>query len=260
MKELFKARCSSLGTLMQVSGLTDKQLETLSGLLLKPKLTELQSISVREMEFKRDNPELLQGAKTMLNDWFAYSVGHDKDYPFLKEAQKGVMMEDAAIEITDNVIFGGVGLVKNKEKKENDFIQGTCDVSYEDYVIDQKAPWNSKTFFSKAMDSVENNYLWQLKGYSILFNKPRAILSYTLVNTPTWACLNASYNNRKLDDIEFESTYDDIPEAERVIAYEIPILEKDEKDIEMAVLRCRDYLAFYESLIKSRLGVVIEYH
>lgn len=255
MKE-FKAHCSSLGTLMEVTGLTDKQLEKVAEYSIKPKLTDKQSAELADLIHRRDNPDLMVGAKTLLRTWYAYKKGLDKDNIFSKETQKGVVMEDTTIELLDDVIFGSQGLVKNKEFFNNDYIQGTPDVIGEDFILDAKSPWDSKTFYNKLSESVDNDYIWQIKGYCVLKNKSRGVLGYGLVNTPTYAHLMASFQGRLFDTMEFESTYEHIPEAERVIAYEIPILESDENKIEEAILRCRDYLTWYESLVKERLGTV----
>jgi hypothetical protein len=255
MKE-FKAHCSSLGTLMQLTSLTDKQLEKIAEYSIKPKLTEKQSQELKELTHRRDNPELLVGAKTMLREWYAYQIGKDKDRIFSKETQKGIVMENTTIELLDDIVFGSQGLVKNIEFSSNDFIQGTPDVIGDDFILDAKSPWDSKTFYNKLTEPVDTDYIWQIKGYCVLKNKSRGILGYGLVNTPTYAYLQASYHNRPFDEIVFESTYEHIPESERVIGYKIPILESDEKEIEVAIKRCRDYLVWYDSLVKKKLGTV----
>ena len=254
--ELYKGRCSNLGTLLQMSALTEKQLETLAELTIKEKLTDKQKETWQDLKFKHENPTLMQGAKTLLNDWYAYNKGLDKEYSFIKETQKGIMMEDKGIEFFDDFILGGVGLIKNTERKENDFIQGTCDIQYNDFTADIKCPWDSKTFYRKVTDTIDKDYIWQGKGYSILYNKPKAYLSYILLDTPTWSCLQASFKGIRLDQIEFESTYSHIPENERIFIIEIPILESDETTIIEGVKIARDYLTEYDSLITSKLGKV----
>lgn len=252
----YKARCSQLGTLLQMSALTENQLATLAELTIKEKLTEKQAETYKQLKFKHENPELLQGAKTLLNDWYAYQKGLDREFQFIKQAQKGIMMEDVGIEFFDNFILGGVGIQKNTEQKSNDFIQGTCDINYDDFTTDIKLPWDSKTFYSKVTETVDKDYIWQGRGYSILYNKPKAYLAYILVDTPTWGCLQAHSRNIKMDVIEFESSYSHIPESERIYIVEIPITEKDESEIISGVKIARDYLKEYDSFIQSKLGKV----
>jgi hypothetical protein len=258
----FKARCSSIGKIVNLTSLTDKQLEDVAKYSLrehiigKGELTDNQKEELKRLKAKRDNPELMTGAKTFLRDWFAYKVGLDKGTVFSKEMQKGIIMEDSTIELIDDVIFGSQSLIKNLNKFENDFIDGTPDVIGNDFILDVKSPWDSKTFYDKIIEEVNNDYVWQLKGYCLLANKEKGVLGYGLVNTPTYACLMASFQGKRLDQLDFESTYEHISESERVLAYNIPILSTDEDKIKKAVLMCRDYLNWYEGLIKEKLGNV----
>lgn len=261
MKE-FKGRCSSLGTLIQVTSLTDKQLEDIAKYEVREKLegkaglTDNMKAELDRLRNKLANPELIDGAKTLLREHYSYKIGLDRGRIFNESIQKGIMMEDESIELTDRVIFGEVGLVKNPEFKSNDFIEGTCDIKHEDWVLDTKTALDTKTFHEKALTKPTEKQIWQLKGYAILYKKSKAILVHTLVNTPTWACLKASHSGRSFDQIEYECTYEHIPEAERVIAYNIPIETTDEVQIEKGIGMCRDYLTWYDGLIKSMIGNV----
>lgn len=261
MKE-YKGRCSSLGTLIQITSLTDKQLEDIAKYEVREKLegkaglTDNMKAELDRLRNKLANPELIDGAKTLLREYYAYKKGLDKGRGYVKDIQKGVLMEDFTIELVDDVIFGSQGLIKNEKHLSNDFIQGTPDVIGDDFVLDVKSPWDSKTFLNKITEKVDIDYVWQLKGYCWLTNKARAILAYGLVNTPTYACLMASFQNKKFEQIEYECTYEHIPEAERVIAYNIPIETTDQVQIEKGILMCRDYLTWYDGLIKSMIGNV----
>lgn len=261
MKE-FKGRCSSLGTLIQVTSLTDKQLETVAKHSLrehlsgKDGLTPTMKEELDKLRHKAQNPGLFDGAKTLLREYYAYKKGLDKGRSFVKDIEKGVLMEDFTIELVDEVIFGSQGLIKNEKHLSNDFIQGTPDVIGDDFVLDVKSPWDSKTFLNKITEKVDIDYIWQLKGYCWLANKPKAILGYGLVNTPTYAHLQASFQGKPFEQIEYECTYEHIPEVERVIAYNIPIETTDQIQIEKGIGMCRDYLTWYDGLIKSVIGNV----
>ena len=192
----------------------------------------------------------------MLREYYAYKKGLDKGRTYVKDIQKGILMEGSTIELVDEVIFGSQGLAKNEEHLSNEFIQGTPDVIGDDFVLDVKSPWDSKTFYNKVTQAIENDYIWQLKGYCWLTDKPKAILAYGLVNTPTYACLMASYQGKPMEQTEYDSTYEHIPENERVLAYDIPIESVDAIRIEKGILMCRDYLTWYDGLIKSVIGNV----
>jgi len=254
----FKARCSSLGILTDYTTITEKQAETLAEFAKKDKLTDKQKEEHKRLTDILENPKITTGAKTKLREWFVYKKFRDKDYNFIKEAVKGHMMEDESIYLVDRVLFGGVGLYKNAEKKEDDFIQGECDVDFEDTVIDVKSCWDSKTFYSKLEEGLTKEYIWQLKGYARLYKKSKAILAYTLVDTPTYACLQAYHRGIKMDSIEFEQDYSHIPENEKVLAYEVPLEDSDDKIIEDGVTRCREYLDSYQKSIKGKFGVLLK--
>ena len=255
MKE-FKAHCSSLGTVIQLTSLTDNQLQKIADYSIKEKLTDKQKEEYNQLKFRKENPDLMDGAKTLLREWYSYKIGLDKGKMFLKEAQKGILMEDYTIELLDDVIFGSQGLQKNKSFLSNDFIQGTPDVIGDNFILDAKSPWDSKTFYQKIIDNVDKDYIWQIKGYCLLAEKQKGILGYGLVNTPTYSCLMASFHNKPFENIEFESTYEHIEENQRVIGYEVPISEDDESKIESSIKKCREYLYWFASEINSKLGNV----
>jgi hypothetical protein len=256
----WKARCSSLGTIVELTSLTDKQLEKVAELTIreaiegKGGLTPNMKNDLEELRRKRDNPKLMEGAETLLKTYYAYKIGLDKGRAYSKEIQKGIIMEDTTIELIDNVIFGYQGLIKHDKKLSNDYIEGSPDVEGDDFILEAKSPWDSKTFYSKIVESVDKDYIWQTKGYCILANKPRGVLAYGLVNTPTYACLLASYEGKQFNTLEYETTYEHIDEEKKVVAYTIPILEADEAKIIQSVKMCRDYLVWYDGLIKQKLG------
>jgi hypothetical protein len=257
MSEL-KIRCSSLGKVVQLTSLTDNQLKTIAEMeakRLEKGLTQKQSETLQDLTYRRDNPELTTGAKTFLRENYSYKKFRDKENIFIKEAQKGIMMEDVGIELIDEVLFGGVGLVKNTVSKSDEFIEGTCDIDYEDWIIDNKSPWSSKQFYQAIYDPINTDYLWQIKGYCRLYNKQSGVLAYTLVDTPSYASLQASFRGMSLDTIEWETEYDQ-PSEERVFAVNIPIEDSDDKQIETSVRLARDYVNYFDGLVKSRIGNV----
>ena len=70
MKNLkFKIRCSANSNIMGENGLTDNQLNKIVELQHKTKLTDKQQETLNDLVYRRDNPELPQGAKTYCEDW-----------------------------------------------------------------------------------------------------------------------------------------------------------------------------------------------
>lgn len=258
----WKIRCSSLGVITGDIGLTEKQEEKMKELLEKDKIkpiTQNQREELNRYLFVKNNPELSTGAKTYLEEVSCYDWGKDKDYPFIKEVVKGNMMEQTSIELVDNVLYGGeVGLYKNTEKKSDDFIEGECDIDFDDTVIDVKTCLDSKTFRKKLKEGLTHDYIWQLKGYARLYNKKRALLCYTLVDTPNYAALQAYFRGHKMDTIDFDCTYAHIPEKDRVIAFEVQLEDSDNKLIEERVAMSRKYISDYENRFFENTGKILK--
>ena len=255
----FVSSCHNLGDIMGITELTDKQIEKVATDSLRRSgvgkaLTDPMEKELDRLLGIRDNPEILEGGKSLLKKYYSQKKGLDKGIFFSKETQKGIMMEDAGIELIDEIVFGSQGIRKNTEQKSNKFIKGTCDLKVDNIVIDNKCPWNMETFLQKVLDTVDKKYIWQLKGYSILFNCDKALLCYTLVDTPNYAALTASFQGKSMEVIEYEATYEHVELQDRIITYEIGLKESDEKEIEAAVLRSRDFLEWYDGEVKKKLG------
>jgi hypothetical protein len=183
--------------------------------------------------------ELSQTCKSYLHAWYA----NDKEEIYSKYFNKGIEVENDLIDFMADVL--GFGLAeKNKVRLHEDWIEGECDVNLPNCVVDVKASWNKTTLHKQILEGIDINYRWQLVGYCFLYKKPKAILFYGLMNTPS-------------TDYEDEVVYEDLPPNERWVAYEVIPTQKDFDDIKERVLKCRDYLKEYDILIKSQLGKII---
>jgi hypothetical protein len=100
----------------------------------------------------------------------------------LKALDKGKMLEAEAIELFNALNFEEN--VKNEERKENDYLTGECDILQDDCIVDIKVSWNLDTFPVTADDGYKAAYEWQLRGYMLLWEKPKAKIAYCLLNTP----------------------------------------------------------------------------
>lgn len=98
-----------------------------------------------------------------------------------KYLDKGIQQEDKSITTYSNVL--DKLLLKNKERKTNDFFTGECDNS-QDMIRDIKTSWSFESF--PLMDEVIKNsgYQWQLDCYMDLWNLKKSELVYCLVDTP----------------------------------------------------------------------------
>lgn len=147
-----KFRCSSLGKLMT-----------------EPKLkSEVLSV----------------GAKTYIRELAAQSImGIDFEVSS-KPMEKGILLEEAAITLLNNV--QGLSLSKNKERRENDFISGECDLyDFENKRgHDIKCSWSASTFPITEIDCVDKLYEWQMRGYMALWDASEWEVDYVLLDTP----------------------------------------------------------------------------
>jgi hypothetical protein len=121
---------------------------------------------------------------------------------------------------------------------------GTCDVNFPDLVVDVKAPYNRKSLHDNV-DGINSDYECQLQGYMNLYNKPKAILFYGLMDTPE-------------TDWTSEVIYSDMPDNERWIAYSVNRNDELIQAIKDRVLMCRAWLEEYDSLVRGKLGRVNE--
>jgi hypothetical protein len=127
----------------------------------------------------------------------------------------------------------------------DDYFVGSCDVELTDTIVDVKASWSIKTLHSAITDGINKDYEWQLRGYMHLYNKPKAVLFYGLMDTPA----EANYGN--------EVTYSHLPESERWVAYQVLHDASLVDAIIERVKQCRIYLEGYDAVIKSKLGRVL---
>ena len=184
--------------------------------------------------------ELSQTCKTYLETWYA----NDNEEIHSKYFAKGNTVENELIDFMAEQLGYGMAQ-KNQEYKEDEWFTGTCDVVLNDAIVDVKAPWNRKTLLDSVSSDIDTDYEYQLQGYCHLYNKPKGILFYGLMDTPS----DIAYTD---EDV----TYSHLPDNERWTAFEVTYSEYKIKDIIQRVIQCREYLANYESLIKSKLGKI----
>lgn len=182
--------------------------------------------------------ELSQTCKTYLHDFYA----HDNEEIHSKYIDKGNEVESDLIDFA--AVQLGYGIAeKNKVTVHDEYFVGTCDVNAHDAIIDVKASWNRKTLHQQVLDGLDKDYEWQLQGYMHLYQKEKAILFFGLMNTPG-------------TDWTDEIIYEDMPDNERWLAYNI-VADKERINLVIErVKQCREYLDNYDKLIKSKLGTL----
>lgn len=149
---MVKFRCSSIGRLMT-----------------EPKLKS-EALSV--------------GAKTYIRELVAQELfGVDFEVSS-KQMEKGILVEPESIALLNRV--RSLALVKNAERRTNDWITGECDLFDEvrRRGHDLKSSWSVATFPICEVDCKESIYEWQMRGYMMLWNADEWEVNYALVNTP----------------------------------------------------------------------------
>lgn len=102
-----------------------------------------------------------------------------------KPLEKGIECEPASIDLFNRVY--GRTLVKNDERRTDEYLTGESDLPDTDEVVDIKTAWSVATFPLSEDDLADTQrklYEWQLRAYMRLWDKPRARLAYCLVDTP----------------------------------------------------------------------------
>ncbi len=212
-------------------------------------------------EIMNTKDEIIEGTKTAITKVIAKHLGREDDI-YSKYMDKGTTVEEDSITLYSKV--SRKMFRKNEERLTNDYISGTPDIylgeSIEkaDHVIDIKSSWDLFTFLKAKTQDVKKNYYWQLQGYMALTGAKSATLAYCLVNTPDHLIYDEkrklAYKMGLIDEmespvfieackqIELNTTFDDIPEKQRVFTYSVERNEADIARLYMQVERCRTYI------------------
>ena len=172
-------------------GLTDKQDAELTELIqrnidftngkAKP-LTDIMTQKVRDYTFEKENPELPAGAKSYCKKWLKEQLYQRWREISNKYLEKGNSTQADGITLT--CVQLKLGMVKeNTERKTNSHFTGEIDYIVDGVIYDNKSSWDLETFpmFEPAP---KPEHEWQMQGYCELWDKPKAMLAYTLNDAP----------------------------------------------------------------------------
>lgn len=124
------------------------------------------------------------GAKTYIRELAQQEIlGIDFEFSS-KETQKGLEVEDQSIALLNRV--RGLSLVKNAERRTNEWLTGECDLydAERRRGHDLKSSWSAKTFPGWLVDAIDSGYEWQMRGYMMLWDADQWEVNYALVDTP----------------------------------------------------------------------------
>lgn len=214
----YKFRASSLGEIISKSGKTTQTM-----------LSYLQRTFIEETE----------GIRKDINS---------------KYFEKGVFQEEDGITMLQNTLHKNSLVLKNRERKSNEYVQGECDCIVDGFVYDIKNAWDRFTF---ANADLTWNYEWQLKAYMWLWGVNKARLFYCLNNTPEHILLDEykklyyrhrfeSESDEEYVNLCFElkdaHTYDSKPLEERFKVWEVELNDEDIERIKTSVNEARSIL------------------
>jgi len=221
MKELkeFKIRASGIGDIMGVKGL-GKTGETFCSNWLK------ESLYDRRKNFKN------------------------------KYTEKGIVMEDEAIQYVKEQLGWREDITKNDEWFEDDYFTGTPDILIEEesVVIDIKNSYDCYTFPLFETEIPTKGYDYQLQAYMALTGYEKAYLVYVLMDAPldimkaemrrlSWAeGLRGEIPDELYQKVKQEMTYSHLPAHLRIKIFEVVRDEKVIKQIKGRVDECRSYI------------------
>jgi len=115
------------------------------------------------------------GGKTYLKEWVISQIYGVEKQIKSKYIDKGVMMEDQAIDLAVKMLNIEFAL-KNESRFEDDFFTGEPDMILNDMIIDIKNSWDCFTFPLFETEIPNSDYFYQLQVYMHLTGKRKAKL------------------------------------------------------------------------------------
>lgn len=191
------------------------------------------------------NEELSATTKTWLKELVKEEVFGYKPQLNTPAINKGIDYENLSIDLLNEATFKSY--TKNEQRLTNEWLTGEADIITEDEIIDVKSSWSLETFPAFAEDAKASvkkaGYEWQLRGYMMLWNKPKASIQYCMISTPD--ALLKDWDNQaihKVDHIEPTKRVSSVS-FERDEAIEAKMLER----YEVANRYYQDYLTELKS-------------
>lgn len=186
-----------------------------------------------EPKTKTEGP-LSVGAKTYIRQLAAQEIfGVDFEVTS-KQMEKGILVEQQSIDLLNRV--RGLSLLKNTERKTNDFLTGECDLFDlpKKRGHDIKSSWSVATFPIAVVDCDDKLYEWQMRGYMALWDADEWEVDYCLVDTPD--------NLIGYEPMQMHLV-DHIPECMRLTSWTIQRDKDKEASIFEKVKHAREYYA-----------------
>lgn len=133
-------------------------------------------------EPKSKSEVLSVGAKTHIRELAAEEILGVEFEVSDKKMEKGTRVEAEAIALVGRV--RGLQLVKNTERRSNEWISGEADIAQG---RDIKAAWSAATYpicWEDVAEAQRKTYEWQMRGYMWLWDREEWHIDHVLVDTP----------------------------------------------------------------------------
>lgn len=111
---------------------------------------------------------------------------------------KGINQELESIQLLNSVRFEN--FEKNKQRVENDWLTGECDILTNEKIIDIKTSWSLDTFPELPEDIDSKDYEWQGRAYMMLFERHEFELVYCMVST--WDEFLTQYDDKSIHKVD----------------------------------------------------------
>jgi hypothetical protein len=135
-----------------------------------------------KLKVDKEAGNLSQTAKTHLIEVYARELwGVERDI-VTRQMQKGIEAESESLVLLS--VVEGEFYEKNQIRESNEWVTGHADIVTDDLIIDVKTSWDAFSFLPKLTEEISSNYYYQLQGYMWLYDRPKARISYCLVDTP----------------------------------------------------------------------------
>lgn len=263
----FKITCSAIGQIMtngkgktkpeKIADLNAKiDAEKLKYEALKPgkakdnKQAAIDKLKkeLEQVEQLPDIPELSEGAKTYCKNWVKSRL-YDKKREFTsKQTDKGNLTEQEGIELIESFL-GLPLLMKNSERRENEYMQGECDVVLHDSIIDIKSAFDCFTFPLFEKEIPETDYHWQVLGYMELWGKKSASVCYCLLDMPMEMIerelrykFRDGFTKEQYENAAKQYIYSHIAPKYRVKVFSFEYDANKIEQINSRVIQCRQYI------------------
>lgn len=196
--------------------------------------------------------------KHLIEVYIAEKYGRKKDVQ-TKQMKKGNEVEEEAINFLANYL--GKSFSKNTIRFDNEYIAGTPDVielqESGAIIYDVKSSYDLWSFLNNIPDKLDNIYYWQMQSYMFLTGADKAYIAYCLLSTPFEIVMQEQKSLlykmnvvseespeyiEKCEEIEFNSTFEDINPSERILLYSVDRNDDDIEKIKSKVLKARKFL------------------